>query len=156
MNFSHLSFRKAQETDLKAIIALLLDDVLAQTREQQDEESYHSYQKAFREIEADVRHGLMVIEYQHQIIGTCHLTLLPSLGFQGTTRLNIEEVRVANAFRGQGIGQWMMKQAMQWGQERGAGIAQLTTNKKRTQAKHFYEQLGFQATHEGMKLYFNR
>ncbi len=98
MNFSHLSFRKAQETDLKAIIVLLLDDVLGQTREQQDEESYHSYQKAFREIEADVRHGLMVIEYQHQIIGTCHLTLLPSLGFKGTTRLNIEEVRVAKNF----------------------------------------------------------
>jgi len=35
----------------------------------------------------------------------------------------------------------------------GASIIQLTTNKKRVDAKRFYEQLGFEATHEGMKLY---
>lgn len=29
----------------------------------------------------------------------------------------------------------------------------LTTNKQRLRAKKFYENLGFEATHEGMKLY---
>ena len=39
------------------------------------------------------------------------------------------------------------------GQEKGATIIQLTTNKQRNRAKEFYETLGFQASHEGMKLY---
>ena len=32
-------------------------------------------------------------------------------------------------------------------------MVQLTTNKSRTEARTFYEKLGFEATHEGMKLY---
>lgn len=35
-------------------------------------------------------------------------------------------------------------------------IIQLTTNKKRSQAKYFYEKLGFDASHEGMKLYLEQ
>ncbi|MDX2346983.1 MAG: hypothetical protein QNK11_08955 [Legionella sp.] len=35
--------------------------------------------------------------------------------------------------------------------EKNAFFIQLTTDKKRTHAKHFYEQLDFKATHEGMK-----
>jgi hypothetical protein len=31
-------------------------------------------------------------------------------------------------------------------------MAQLTTNKARTEAKRFYQSLGFEATHEGLKL----
>jgi hypothetical protein len=32
----------------------------------------------------------------------------------------------------------------------------LTTNKKRRKAKHSYEKLGFEASHEGMKLYLRK
>lgn len=43
----------------------------------------------------------MVILFQDKIIGTCHLTFLPSLTYQGSTRMQIEAVRVAKSFRGQ-------------------------------------------------------
>ena len=36
--------------------------------------------------------------------------------------------------------------------ERGCGLVQLTSDKARPDAIRFYEQLGFTASHEGMKL----
>jgi hypothetical protein len=38
--------------------------------------------------------------------------------------------------------------------QRGAHLVQLTTDKKRLEALTFYGNLGFKATHEGMKLHF--
>ena len=38
------------------------------------------------------------------------------------------------------------------GRQRGCRMVQLTTDKQRTDARRFYESLGFRATHEGMKL----
>jgi ribosomal protein S18 acetylase RimI-like enzyme len=66
--------------------------------------------------------------------------------------MTIEAVRVAKSHRSQGIGQWMIRQAIEYGRNRGAKIIQLTTHKDRHQAKSFYEQLNFMASHEGMKL----
>ena len=37
--------------------------------------------------------------------------------------------------------------------QRGCHLLQLTTDKARPEARRFYESLGFQATHEGMKLH---
>jgi len=37
--------------------------------------------------------------------------------------------------------------------ERNAHLLQLTTDKKRPKAIKFYEDLGFKATHEGMKMH---
>jgi ribosomal protein S18 acetylase RimI-like enzyme len=97
----------------------------------------------------------MVVLAENKIIGTCHLTILPSLTYQGSTRLQIEAVRVARSYRGQKIGEWMMKQAFDYARESGARIVQLTTNKERIQAKRFYEKLGFKASHEGMKCFLD-
>lgn len=76
-----------------------------------------------------------------------------SLTFAGSTRLQIEAIRVHSSARRQNIGQQMIEFAISWGKEHGAKIFQLTTNKERPDAFRFYEKLGFKATHEGMKLY---
>jgi ribosomal protein S18 acetylase RimI-like enzyme len=81
---------------------------------------------------------------------------MPSLTFTGQTRMQIEAVRVSEQFRGQKIGEWMMNAAINYGKSKGASIIQLTTNKKRLRAKKFYEKLGFEASHEGMKLYLEK
>jgi GNAT superfamily N-acetyltransferase len=46
----------------------------------------------------------------------------------------------------------MMAWALDRARERGCGLAQLTTDKRRTDAQRFYVSLGFVASHEGMKL----
>lgn len=151
-----LTHRKATLSDLEAIISLLLEDELGRKRELLDDQALHLYREAFQAIDRDPNHYLMVVEQNTEIVGTCHLTLIPSLAFQGATRMIIEEVRVKASKRSQGIGEWMMKAACVWGQERGAKIMQLTSNKQRKRVHAFYERLGFTASHEGMKLYVDK
>ena len=150
MNFT---YRKAKLEDLPRIIELLLEDDLGQARESQSSESEKCYTEAFGRIDRDPNQYLMVVEDGKEIIATCHLTIMPSLTFIGSTRMQIEAVRVAKKYRGQKIGQWMFSQAKLYAKANNVSIIQLTTNKKRSRAKHFYEKLGFENTHEGMKLY---
>ena len=151
-----LTYRKATLEDLPKIIALLLEDELGKTREAKGLILDQRYIEVFHRIDKDPNHYLMVVEKGAEIIATCHLTLLPSLTFIGSTRMQIEAVRVAEKYRGQKIGQWMFEQAIQYASDHDVAIIQLTTNKKRLEAKHFYEKLGFEASHEGMKLYLGK
>ncbi len=144
-------FRKAKQTDLSAIVHLLADDPLGKERESLLSDS--CYQNAFTRICSDPNQFLMVVEDQDVVIGTCHLILMPSLTFQGSLRMNVEAVRIASAYRGRGVGEWMFKEIIAMAYDAGCKMVQLTTNKQRKDAKRFYEKFGFQATHEGMKLY---
>ena len=153
---TNVTYRKATLTDLATIIELILeDDELAQGRESQNVHDQR-YIDAFDKINADPNHYLMVIERGAEIVATCHLTVIPSLSFIGSTRLQIEEVRVRKKYRSNGIGEWMIKAAIDYGVQYGAKIVQLTANKKRVHAHSFYEKLGFEATHEGVKLYVGK
>ena len=60
---------------------------------------------------------------------------------------------MASALRGRGVGHQLLEWALcVRARERGARLAQLSTDKSRVDAHRFYESLGFRATHEGMKL----
>lgn len=150
---NNLTHRKAIIADLPRILELLLEDELGASRESKSAVVHENYIKAFHKIDSDPNQYLMVIENEDEIIGTCHLTIMPSLTFIGSTRMQIEAVRVAGKYRGQKIGSWMFNQAISYAKENDVSIVQLTTNKKRPKAKHFYKKLGFEASHEGMKLY---
>lgn len=149
---NNLRYRKAEVADLRKIIELLMEDELGKERERLGEAVGESYLKAFEKINQDEDQYLMVVELKAEIVGTCHLMMIDSLTFQGSRRMEIEAVRVAEKHRGEGIGEWMIEEALDWGRARSAKIVQLTTNKTRFRAKEFYERLGFEATHEGMKM----
>ena len=153
MNVEH---RKAKLDDLKEIVSLLTDDKLGRSREQASDEVAQNYIDAFVKIDSDPNQYLVVFENDAEIIGTIHLTLMPSLTFAGSTRLQIEAVRVHSSVRGQNIGRYMIEFAITWSKKHGAKIFQLTTNKERPDALRFYEKLGFKVTHEGMKLYLEQ
>lgn len=150
---SLLSYRKAKIHDLPAIIRLLIEDDLGKDREQLSDIIDRRYIKAFHRIDADPNQYLMVVTLDDEIVGTCHLTIMPSLTFTGSTRMQIEAVRISTTHRGQKIGEWMMNAALDFAKSNHISMVQLTTNKQRPKAKQFYERLGFEATHEGMKLY---
>ncbi len=151
-----LTHRKARIADLPRLVELLLEDELSQTRESKLTPLDENYVKAFHKINSDSNQYLMVVESKGEIVGTCQLTLMASLTFIGSTRMQIEAVRVAEKHRGQQIGSWMIDQAILYAKEHGVSIIQLSSNKKRHQAKHFYEKLDFEASHEGMKLYLRK
>lgn len=150
---NQLRHRKATLDDLSIIIDLYFEDDLGQHREIKAENPDQRYIDAFHRIDADPNQYLMVVTHSEKIVGTCHLTLMPSLTFIGSTRLQIEAVRIAKNHRGQKIGEWMIGEAIAFAKSNNASIIQLTTNKERPSAKKFYERLGFKATHEGMKYY---
>ena len=153
---NNLTHRKARIADLPRLMELLLEDELGASRESKLATVHENYIKAFHKIDSDPNQYLMVVENGNEIIGACHLTIMPSLTFIGSTRMQIEAVRVAGKYRGQKIGSWMFDQAISYAKENDVSIVQLTTNKKRPKAKHFYEKLGFEASHEGMKLYLEQ
>lgn len=150
-----LTFRQATIEDLQAIIQLLNDDELGKTRESANTQIEDCYIQAFKKISADSNQYLMVGVNDSEIIGTCHLTIMPSLTYKGSTRMQIEAVRIVKNYRGQGFGEKMMKHALQFAQNNQVKIVQLTTNKLRDSAKKFYERHGFTASHEGMKFFIN-
>lgn len=148
----YLRFQRAGSEHLGDILRLLADDKLGQKRESLDPNTQNAYRLAFQRLLDNPMHAFMIVLFQDQVIGCCHLTLLHGLSFKASTRLQIESVRIDAQFRGQGIGHWMMKEVFKWGDQHDVQIFQLTTHKDRPEAKKFYASLGFVASHEGMKL----
>lgn len=130
-------------------MALLADDVLGASREGQVDDAYLA---AFEQIAADPRCRLVVAEADGRIAGTLQLTVLPGLSRNGMLRAQIEAVRVAAGERGRGLGRQMIGWAIEVSREQGCGLVQLTSDKRRRDAIRFYESLGFEASHEGLKL----
>ena len=144
-----VTFRDARREDVPAIVALLADDVIGGEREAAPDEAY---QKAFEQVQSDPRSRLIVAEADGQVVGTLQLSLLPGLSRHGMLRAEIEGVRVATPHRSQGLGRAMIEWTVGQAREHGAGLVQLTSDKRRHDAIRFYQSLGFTASHEGLKL----
>ena len=152
-----MKFRKAIQEDIPFIVQMLADDELGAKRENFQIPLPKSYLDAFAHIIADKNQELMVVENDSgEVIGTFQLSFITYLTYQGGTRAQIEAVRIRKDQRGKGLGKRMFKWSIERAKERKAHVLQLTTDKKRPKAISFYEDLGFRATHEGMKLHFNR
>ena len=145
-------FRRARADDVAAIVALLVDDPLGKLREEPSGPLHPAYLGAFEAIDRDPNQLLAVADRDGGVIGCLQLTFIPGLSRRGMWRGQIEAVRVAASARGTGVGRAMLAWAIDRCRERGCGLVQLTTDKRRADAHRFYAALGFQATHEGMKL----
>ncbi|WP_405112122.1 GNAT family N-acetyltransferase [Micromonospora sp. NBC_01405] len=143
-------FREAVRADLPAVIALLADDMLGKARDFTEVDE--AYERAFADISADPRNHLVVADDDGVLVGCMQITYIPGLGRHGAERSLIEAVRVRSDRRGQGLGREMMRWAIDQARRRGCALVQLTTDKTRADAHRFYRDLGFVATHEGMKL----
>jgi ADP-ribose pyrophosphatase YjhB (NUDIX family)/GNAT superfamily N-acetyltransferase len=142
--------RRATRADLAAVVGLIADDQLGATRE--DPGDLTAYERAFAAIDADPAQLLVVLDDDGAVVGTMQLTTIPGLSRGGSTRLQVEAVRVASSHRGHGLGEQMLRWAVGWAVDQGCSLVQLTTDKSRGDAHRFYERLGFAATHEGFKM----
>jgi GNAT superfamily N-acetyltransferase len=145
--------RRAEARDVAAIVTLLADDPLGATGDggQDDLTPYH---RAFAAIDADPAHLLVMATTDDGTpIGTLQLSFLRSMGRRGALLAQIEGVRVASAHRRRGLGSAMFRWAIDQARQRGCPLVQLTTNKRRADTLSFYDQLGFVASSEGLKLY---
>lgn len=143
-----VTFRTATKDDVPAIVVLLADDAIGAGREG----DVDAYWTAFAAIDADPRNDLVVADIDGEVAGTLQLTFIPGLSRMGAERAQIEAVRVSSSHRGRGLGHQLIEWAIGEARRRGCGLVQLTSDKRREDAIRFYESLGFEATHEGMKL----
>ncbi|MER5477403.1 GNAT family N-acetyltransferase [Streptomyces sp. NPDC002734] len=147
---SDLSIRPAQVGDVPALVALYADDPLGALRETPDD--LDPYLVAFERLAADPHQHLMVAERSGTVVGTLQLTVIPGLSRRGTTRSVIEGVRIHSDERGSGLGTQLVRWAIEESGRQGCGLVQLTSDATRTDARRFYERLGFTASHLGFKL----
>lgn len=146
---SDVVFRAATAADVPAIVALLADDVLGATRETPGDPAYGA---AFAAIAADANQMLAVADVGGRVVGCLQLTFIPGLSHRGAWRGQIESVRIGADQRGGGLGRRMIGWAIEHCRARGCTFVQLTSNAARTDARRFYEGLGFEASHVGFKL----
>ncbi|HJE19609.1 MAG TPA: GNAT family N-acetyltransferase [Aliicoccus persicus] len=149
---NEITFREAVEQDLESIVKMLSDDLLGSKRERYELPLPSSYVKAFKAIETDPNNELVVVNYEHKIVGVLQITFTPYITHQGGWRATVEGVRISSDVRGMGAGSQMIEYAIQRAKERECHLIQLTTDKQREDALRFYERLGFHATHEGFKM----
>ena len=146
-------FRQALDADLAGLVALLRDDSLGATRNPSLGDAAAAYSAAWADIQADPNNGYFVAEHTGRLIGCYQLTFIRGLSHAGGMRAQIESVRIASDLRGGGLGTVMMQDAIARAKSRGAFLVQLTTDARREHTRHFYERLGFVASHHGMKLF---
>jgi ribosomal protein S18 acetylase RimI-like enzyme len=147
-----IAFRSATIDDLPAILLLLAEDVLGAQRESLEGPARVRYEAAFRAIHAQQGNQILLGVRGDEVVAMLQLTFIPGLSHRGATRAQIESVRVRDAVRGQGVGKLLFREAIELSRQAGCAMVQLTTDRRREDALRFYESLGFEATHWGMKL----
>jgi ribosomal protein S18 acetylase RimI-like enzyme len=145
-----ITIRPAARDDVPAIVALLADDPLGRTRE--DTGDPDTYLRAFDDMAAQGGNIALVAERAGEIVGCLQLTIIPGLSRRGMKRGQIEGVRVGVACRGLGIGERLIRHAVDLAGAEGCGLMQLTSDISRPEAHRFYERLGFVPSHAGFKL----
>jgi len=144
--------RRARSEDLPAIVDMLSDDMLGKTREDPGRPLNEAYLRAFDAIETDPNNDLLIGEVDGTVMAMMQFTVLPSISFTGRPRAQIESVRVAEEMRGRGYGRQLFEWGIAEAKRRDCHLVQLATNAQRTDAKRFYEDLGFVPSHIGMKM----
>lgn len=142
-----VAFRPAGRDDIGAVVALLADDMLGQSREVADLQPYLA---AFQAMQDQGGNHLVVGVLDDRIVACYQLVILPGLS-AATRRAQIEGVRVASDLRGRGIGAQLVADAETRARNAGCGLIQLTTNRSRGDARRFYDRLGFTPSHIGYK-----
>jgi ribosomal protein S18 acetylase RimI-like enzyme len=78
------------------------------------------------------------------VVGTFSLMIIDNLAHWGMASALVENVVVANAHQGEGIGRALIQAAFRLAEAKGAYKVALSSNVKSTRAHAFYESLGFE------------
>lgn len=154
MGNTALRFRPAVEADIPSILNLISQGRPQGVSRPPEDASPEIYRTAFKRIETDPNHLLIVGEipdHDHAVC-TMQLIFIQTLGSRATLRIEMESVHVHPDLRSQGIGSLMLDHAVREAHARNVQMIQLTSHKARPDAHRFYERYGFVRSHEGFKL----
>jgi GNAT superfamily N-acetyltransferase len=145
--------RAASREDLPRLIELL-DQLSLEGESREDPSALDAYESALSDILEDSRQELLVLESDGRVVATAAVIVVPNLSRVGRPYAVVEGVVVDASFRGQGLGEVLMRHVMKLTESAGCYKLVLTSNKARDGAHRFYSRLGFKASHEGFSIYF--
>jgi ribosomal protein S18 acetylase RimI-like enzyme len=152
-----IRIRPATLQDYEALLPLF-EDIDAQHR-QHHPERFQKPAGPAREREfllaalADEQTGFFVAEANGDLVGHVHVIVreTPPLPILKPRRFaHIDEIVVKAAYRGQGVGHLLMKQAEAWAVAQGATAIELGVYEFNQQAQEFYRDLGYGTFHQRM------
>lgn len=97
----------------------------------------------WQRICADGRYALWVLDMGGPVCATYSMLVMESLAHDQRPAALVENVVVAAALRGRGLGEALMRHAMDRAAEAGCYKLALSSNKRRLDAHRFYRRLGF-------------
>lgn len=143
--------RVAQRRDVPDMVALVREGSL--TPEAYADTSLDPVYDAWDELMLDPNAETLVLDLDGRVVGMAQLNYMRHLSRGGMRRCYIENVFIAGTFRSQGLGAVLIENCLDMARARGCGLVELLSDNRRTDAHRFYQRLGFQASHQGMKLY---
>lgn len=149
-----VTIRRATVEDLDAVVALIHEDPISAARDDRSgPDDAQAYRRALSQIVEDPRNELIIAaDSADAVVGTLQLTSIPGLARRGSTRLQVEAVRVAPHARSSGIGGALMRWVTETAAPAvGAALVQLTSDSARADARRFYLRSGFVDSHVGFK-----
>ncbi|MCA8958856.1 MAG: GNAT family N-acetyltransferase [Planctomycetes bacterium] len=133
-----LEIRKATERDLPSVLRLYGEMGNPRVLD------LDAARRIFERMSTYPCYDLYVAELDGTIVGTHALLIMDNLAHSGTPSAIVEDVSVAEAHRGQGIGRVMMHHAMETARRHGCYKLCLSSNLARERAHAFYRSLGFE------------
>ena len=143
--------RDACPDDLADVLRLLQEDTIREVSE--DLSDLGPYAAALGEIIKGPHSTVLVGEVDGEVVATAQVTWLRRLMYAGGLVCQVESLRVASCHRNKGLGAELMRWIIADARRRGCARMELTSNAQRVEARHFYERMGFRASHVGLKLY---
>ncbi len=140
--------RPATEPDMPRILELYNELTGEQHHLTSDET-----QPVFAQITTMPGHELLVAEEDGEVVGTMVLLMVPNLSHGARPWAIVENLIVDGRYRRRHIGRLLMEYAIARAREAGCYKVQLLSNKKRREAHQFYQDLGFEASAHGFRLY---
>jgi GNAT superfamily N-acetyltransferase len=148
-----VTIRRAVEADLPEVVRMFAIQEEGNRKNESSESPLpRVYADALAAIANDPNNMLLVAVLADRVVGAFHFTVIQYIANRGGRTALIENVIVDPPFRGRGVGEAMMRWAIDEARRRACFRVQLTSNKVRKRAHAFYTRLGFVASHEGFKL----
>ncbi|HWM48261.1 MAG TPA: GNAT family N-acetyltransferase [Xanthobacteraceae bacterium] len=135
-----ITIRAAGETDLPGVLALYAQPEI----DDGDVLPVETARAVFARFADYPDYTLYVAEEAGAIIGSFALLIMHNLGHLGAPSAIAEDVVVDPRIHGQGIGQQMMRFAIERCRDKGCYKLALSSNARRERAHRFYDQLGFE------------
>ena len=132
--------RRATEQDLPAVLAIYAQPGI----DDGDKLALEDARAILARFASYPDYTLYVAERDGAVVGTFAMLVMDNLGHLGAPSAVVEDVAVAPALQGGGIGQAMLRAAFEKAKHKGCYKVALSANMKRERAHAFYERLGFE------------